>query len=570
MLLLGCTPQAAPPTLECADGTVLVHSVSPLRSVEVHHGALRLARRRAPEGTLTLSLPAPAPPGSELIVEVARRDGRHTLTCRAPASAGPVQVQVAAPSGQAPRPLVGDLELPIAGALQYSVVLTARQAGAVDVRLGEESVHVELPVPGQREVLTRPLPPNGPTTIEVRAGEHTARGRLIPLPFRGEQVTGLTVVEQSFPATPTGRPEPARSPDRVELPARWWTAFLAISNLGFRPRDPAVPWGHRGVELRNDGAFALDVALQSVVLGPEGPAAAFRPRMRGTDGDTGVVTALLRVPAGGSARAVLPVFVDEAALTEGASLWTHELRVTALGASQPLLVERTPIAVRRGSSLVSLVFAGSLLAGLLGTGLALRKTSGWLRAFRTADLTMIAVFSTLSFVVSGATALFGSFVAAVLGPFSGFVTALLDDCLRHSLLATLIVLLPRRGVATLYVLVGWILRSLALGGVEATDLISVGGRIFWLEVLFALVGLTHRRAATSLDGAALWARLVAALGGASVLGTAGGLATAMVLYRLHYAGWYVAATLALPGFLYDVLACALAVGFARALRQVET
>ena len=56
---------------------------------------------------------------------------------------------------------------------------------------------------------------------------------------------------------------------------------------------------------------------------------------------------------------------------------------------------------------------------------------------------------------------------------------------------------------------------------------------------------------------------------ASLFGAACGLASGMVLYRLFYADWYVVATLALPGFLYDAIACALAVGFAASLRRVE-
>ena len=42
-----------------------------------------------------------------------------------------------------------------------------------------------------------------------------------------------------------------------------------------------------------------------------------------------------------------------------------------------------------------------------------------------------------------------------------------------------------------------------------------------------------------------------------------------VFYRLWYAGWYVAALLALPGGAYMVLACWLAVPFADSLRRVE-
>jgi hypothetical protein len=44
---------------------------------------------------------------------------------------------------------------------------------------------------------------------------------------------------------------------------------------------------------------------------------------------------------------------------------------------------------------------------------------------------------------------------------------------------------------------------------------------------------------------------------------------AMVLYRLYYAPWYVAAVLIGPGFLYVWLACGLGTRFAHSLRAVE-
>jgi hypothetical protein len=44
----------------------------------------------------------------------------------------------------------------------------------------------------------------------------------------------------------------------------------------------------------------------------------------------------------------------------------------------------------------------------------------------------------------------------------------------------------------------------------------------------------------------------------------------VVLYRLFLAQWYVVMILALPGFLYVLVACWLAVGFADSLRAVES
>ena len=66
-----------------------------------------------------------------------------------------------------------------------------------------------------------------------------------------------------------------------------------------------------------------------------------------------------------------------------------------------------------------------------------------------------------------------------------------------------------------------------------------------------------------------WARLSVAFGGASVCTTLAALWMHVVLFRLSYAGWYIALQVLGPGLLYVVVACRVATGFAASLRRVE-
>ncbi|HCP44939.1 MAG TPA: hypothetical protein DIU15_02775 [Deltaproteobacteria bacterium] len=56
---------------------------------------------------------------------------------------------------------------------------------------------------------------------------------------------------------------------------------------------------------------------------------------------------------------------------------------------------------------------------------------------------------------------------------------------------------------------------------------------------------------------------------ASVANALSGLAAAAILYRLYFATWYVLLIAGVPGFLYVLLACWMATGFAASLREVE-
>ena len=572
-LLASCAVDEAPPTLQVDARQVEVESPSSLVEVVVFDAdGLVLARRAGGEGVRRVSLRHGAPPRAPLRVEVQDERGRVVLAGRVPGEASALLVDVDVPAGQGLVPL-GDEHAfaAVEGArIQAGFVITLAQPGTVELMVGAVRERIETTVPGERRTLFVPVTTAGPSAVEVAGDAGTLRSALVPQVLGEAQARQqLALVGLVFPADASGQPEAARPPGRVSLPAPWWRRLLVATGLTWRARDPHGPWSFQSVQLRNDGEQATNLVVRSRVLTAAGePAPAFRPRMRDRSGDTGVVSALLRVPAGATSSAQLPLFVDPGALPEGATTWTQEITVTPLGSDRPLWTDVSPLQVRRGSTWISLAFGLSLLAGFLGSGLIVLRLRAWLTGFRTADLVTIAVFATLAFLVSGASAVVSAAVGSLLGPFQIFVTNLADDVLRYALLATLVTLLPRPGVAGLTVLLTWLMRGVALGAFSPVDLVYVGSSVLWLEGGLWAVGVT--RGAAWVDGAPLlrWLRLGAAFGLASVLTSMTGLVVAMVLYRLFYADWYVVAVLAGPGFLYVWIACWLGTGFASSLRRV--
>lgn len=568
VLLAGCAA-SAPPQIACDSAGVTVTGEG-IRRVEVWSDGLRVARR-AVAGLAEARVVVDVVGGVEVRV---RTGEEHVLTCVVEESGdAAVDVRFAAPAGQGMRPLAGGEQTFVAfeGApAEVAVVVTARRPGVAEVRLGERTQRLTLGVAGQREVVRGPLPADGPMTVSVRADGFAESVVLRPVAVAADAVAStLAVTRVVFPSDEGGGADPARPEGRVTLPGAGWTRLLRWLDLGARGEGEEVPWSFFAVTLANASGHDLDVEVRSRVLGDEGPAAAFRPVVRDADGGTGIVSALVRVPAGSEATARLPLFVHDDALPEGASEFDHVLTVTPLGLSTPVVERREALHVSRGSSWVALGFALALIAACLGVGSALVGLPRWLRTWSTGDLTTIAVFATLGFVVTAATALLSSGVAALLGPFSMLVTGLVSDCLRSALLATLVVLLPRRGTATVFLLIGWLMQGVALGAFSPTDFVFVGSRIFWLEGFLWLAGLT--RGTAWRDGSALgrFLRLSCGFAGASLLSMAGSIASQIVLFRLYYAAWFVALMLALPGFTYDVLACLLATSFAASLRKVQ-
>ena len=570
LALVGCAPPAPPPAVEVDASAVRVTGTELREVVVTDDSGLVLARREAP-GLDRIAVAHNGAPGTAITVTVSGSSAGSVLAT-IPA-AEPLRVRVDVPSGQGARPLDARLPFSVIGAAgtQATFIVSTDAPGAVRVVVGGVEHRVDVRVPGERAVLTVPIPADRDTPVEIADAAYTIRGLLVPERVSLDAARAQLALDAvAFPATADGAPEAARPPGRVTLPAPWWSALLRRAGLGTRGRDRRTPWSFAGVRLTNTGADDLNLVVRARVLDARGVAApAFRPEVRRSTDGTGEVSGLLRVPAGGAATAALPVFVDDTLLDEGASTFVREVVVTPLGSDAALWEHREPLHVQRGSTWVSVGFLLALLGAVGGTGLVLRGVRRWIGDARTADLTTIAVFATLAFIVGTAAAVVAGVAGAVLGPFQTFVTNLLDDALRYALLATLVTLLPRPGVAALSLLITWLMRGVVLGGFSPVDVLFVGGQIFWLESCLWIAGLTRGDGGVDATRVRRWLRLGTGFATASLLTALSGLALSMVLYRLYYAGWYVAALLALPGFLYVWIACWWAAGFAGSLRAVE-
>ncbi len=532
-----------------------------------------VAARTLPRPAIEVSLRAPLEAGAAYRLRASGASGAIEVAVIGPPRE-PVAIAVAAPLGQERRPATNGDVFPVVLAdgstVEVGVVLTAREPVEVDVVWPGGAQRVALGVPGAREVVRWSVDRPGPIPVTVVAGAQTRRFTLdVERASLDDVRAALPIDAWAFPTDRRGRVDRARPADRVDLPASWWTHLLVTTSWGWRPRDDQAPWAHQAVTLRNDGTRPVDLAVSAWVVGADGaPAPAFRSRVRGAPSPGGAVATLLRVPAGAEATAVLPVFVEASSAEVGR--YTRVIEVTPLGSSEPVHRVEAPLVLRRGSAWASGGFVLSVVASLLGLLALAARGRAWLSGRDTAELMTIALFGSLTFVVAAASRLLGYGVATVLGPFAPLLTGLVDDAFRTCLLAALITLIPRPGVVTLASLVGWLLRGLALGSFHPADLLYLGSVVFFLEGGLWVVGLTRDPAWREQGRGARWLRLSLAFGVANALAVASGLVTTVVLYRLFLADWYVALMIGLHGFLYVVIGCFFAVGFADAVRRVAS
>jgi hypothetical protein len=379
---------------------------------------------------------------------------------------------------------------------------------------------------------------------------------------------GLSIGAPEFPTDALGTLDIGHARSTVVVPAEWWLGSLRRLGLGSRARDQWSPWAFVAVPVRNSGTEPIDLVLTADVRRDGAPEPAFRPRLRAGDGDTGVVSALLRVPAGAEVVAALPVFVDEALTRDGAHAVSIEAR--PLGVDAVVARSEGPLYVRHGDTLATAGFATSCLAALGGLAWTARRLRAWLDGAATSELMTIALFGAALFVVGTASDVLSLGVAVALGPFGSLLTGLVQDVGRTALLATLLVLLPRPGILALALWTGWVGRCLTTGGFSVVDVIYTGATVVWMEGGAWLAGLTRGGGWREESTARQRWRMVLAFGGSGALTTLSGLWLHVILYRLYFADWYLAMQALIPGALYAGVACWLAQPFAASLRRVES
>lgn len=549
LLLAGCAPPALQASLQLDPVALEIHASVPVDRVQVVDATgTPVVRRSLPEPRDALVLRAPFEPGTYQVHLVAGEQST-TLPVRL-APRGPATVELQAPLGQGAPGEV--LELPDGRPVRAGIVVEAHQPVLLTHPQGERRLQA-----GEREVLVHEVGEAGLHTwlaLDGTRQDLDLPARAVPLSVLRER---LEVEPPRVPARADGWPDPTLPSGRITLPAPWWDHLLDRLALGFRARDDLAPRTHLGVALTNRADEPVHAVVDLHVEVDGRPHPAFRPRTREAT-DLTTVRRLVRVPPHETVHLGLPVYLDREAVT-GPLLAEAVVGVRPLGAPDPLHVRRTPLVVDRGDPRATGLFVLGLLSALGGALLAGLRFRTWIdRPSR--DLTTIAVFGALSFVVGTASQVVGLGVASVLGPFAPFVLGLVDDAVRVCLLATLLTLVPRSGVLSLALLLGWLMRALALGAAHPVDALYLGASVLWLETGAALAGLSRGRV-TLLR---LWLGLVLP----NALLTALALAVSMVLYRLYYADAYVLALVLGPGLLYPAAGCLLAVPFAASLRRV--
>ncbi len=558
LVLASCAP--TPLALDAVVGAahVELRANGPVTEVVVTRAdGLVALRRRLPAASTTVLLPLP--PG-EYEVRAADAAGSAATASLLVPDQPPVEVAVQVAPGAPWRPLAGDVEVPIPQDALAEVLVAITAGPGHPAELHTSLGTISLPAVGTRIVRAITVRSN---PLAVHVGD--AAGRLVPEPYDPSTLAAsFRIGTPVFPAAADGSADLARPAWRVSLPVGVLSRALAALGFGGRRRDDQAPWAYTRFDLSNTSARDLDVVARLRVQTPDGAMApAFRPRVREADGGTGVVTALVRVPAGGTARVTMPVYVDTSAVTQG--LYHVSVTTTPLGSDVSIGARQDTLLVRGEDPVAANGFVAACVIASTGAAWAAGRLRGWLDRSSTAELMAIALLGAAAYVAGTAADLVALATSAALGPFAPFVTSLLADVPRTALCAALLALQPRPGTLTLALVTAALLRGFTMGAFAPADLLYLGLNIALAEGFAAAAGLT--RAEWRDEPIARRAlRLAAAFGAWDGTAALCGVWIHVVLFRLDFATWYIATTALGPGLLYGAVAGALSAGFAARVR----
>jgi len=317
-----------------------------------------------------------------------------------------------------------------------------------------------------------------------------------------------------------------------------------------------------GVEISNKGNNTVPVVVTYDILdiNTGEPVKAFKPTLMGMKADT-FCYAALTLPPDSNSLVSLPLYISDNAMG-GDYLLRVEVKLT--GSDWVATTRNQKItAISRKWGPIMITFASTLL-GLTAVSLFFIKSKEIMSRFKTRNLVLISLFGTVSFAaINLPMTILWELSHAILGPFSFLFTGLFYEILLYMLIASLVVLIPKPGVVSLFTMVRFLLGGFITGSFTPISFITLSVSAVILEVMMYTAGITGKNPDPENR-----LRVGIVCGIADMISGYVSFNVWMVLYRLFYSNWYIIANILIDGFLYTFIGAWFGISLGNRLKKV--
>ena len=270
--------------------------------------------------------------------------------------------------------------------------------------------------------------------------------------------------------------------------------------------------------------------------------------------------AALTLPPDSNSLVSLPLYISDNAMG-GDYLLRVEVKLT--GSDWVATTRNQKItAISRKWGHIMITFASTVL-GLTAVSLFFIKSKEIMSRFKTRNLVLISLFGTVSFAaINLPMTILWELSHAIFGPFSFLFTGLFYEILLYMLIASLVVLIPKPGVVSLFTMVRFLLGGFITGSFTPISFITLSVSAVILEVMMYTAGITGKNPDPETGCGWGWCvncgydqRLCS-------------FSVWMVLYRLFYSNWYIMANILIDGFLYTFIGAWFGISLGNRLKKV--
>jgi hypothetical protein len=324
-----------------------------------------------------------------------------------------------------------------------------------------------------------------------------------------------------------------------------------------------IPFSFYTATLRNTLREDVALIMRSWVEDPHTgeKLEAFRPHFHVNA--AGEIFSSVIVAGGSTQRVIAPIYVEPVSVLPG----TYRLRytLTQFGTSTPFSSYTHDFqVVRQPLGPLVVTTAGALLTVILIPAFLIffKRIYG---GYKVRWIILAALYGAVGFVVVNIP---GTFLAglfrALLEPFSFLATGFFYGVVQYALWGSLIVLVPRKGMMTLVMAVRFLLSGVMLGNISAVSLIWLSVHAFLAEAFLWMTGCTRGNEGAGMNPAAL----LLAFTLSEAISTFFSFESAIFLYRLYYANWYIVLNCLIGGVVYTLVGTVLGLNMGKRLRMV--
>ncbi|WP_243684481.1 hypothetical protein [Methanosarcina barkeri] len=399
--------------------------------------------------------------------------------------------------------------------------------------------------------------------VDVKGTKHTiVRTTQLKVASKEEVANDVSVSQLIVPSDEDGYGDPSHPSNTlvVQETSPALKKLLEFTDLKIEKEE--LTSTDMGIELTNAGNSTIPVIVTYDILDIKTgePVKAFKPDIMGMKADT-LCYATVTLSPGSSSLISLPIYISPDAMG-GDYLLRVKVKLTGtdwIAVTKDQKNYCNLKAVGTYNNYVCRLFTRNYCPGIFFS-----RPRKIMDRFKTRNLVLIALFGTVSFAaISLPMTILWDLSHAIFGPFSFLFTGLFNEILLYMLIASLVVLIPKPGVISLFMMVRFLLGGFITGSFTPITFITLSINAIILEFLLYVAGVTGKNPAPDNR-----LRMGIICGFADVISGYVSFSVWMVLYRLFYSNWYIAVNLLIDGFLYTFIGTWFGISLGNRLKKV--